>query len=47
VPDQVAFPAKCQLVQGMLERAVTAGVPAGWVTEDTIYGGDWGLRIWL
>jgi SRSO17 transposase len=31
----------------MLERAVTAGVPAGWVTADTIYGGDRRLRIWL
>lgn len=31
----------------MLERAVTAGLPAGWVTADTIYGGDRRLRIWL
>jgi len=46
VPDQVAFRAKCQLAQGMFERAVMAGVPAGWVTDDTIYG-DRRLRIWL
>jgi hypothetical protein len=31
----------------MLERALTAGVPAGWVTGDTIYGGDRRRRIWL
>jgi SRSO17 transposase len=47
VPDQVAFRTKPQLAQAMLERAVTAGVPAGWVTGDTIYGGDRRLRIWL
>jgi SRSO17 transposase len=47
VPDRVAFHTKPQLAQAMLERAVTAGVPAGWVTGDTIYGGDRRLRIWL
>ena len=47
VPDQIAFHTKPQLAQAMLERAVTAGLPAGWVTADTIYGGDRRLRIWL
>ena len=47
VPDQIAFHTKPQLAQAMLERAVTAGVPAGWVTADTIYGGDRRLQIWL
>ncbi len=47
VPDQVTFRTKPQLAQAMLERAVTAGVPAGWVTADTVYGGDRRLRIWL
>jgi SRSO17 transposase len=47
VPDQVGFHTKPQLAQAMLERALTAGVPAGWVTGDTIYGGDRRLRIWL
>ena len=47
VPDQVTFHTKPQLAQAMLERTVTAGVPAGWVTADTIYGGDRRLRMWL
>jgi SRSO17 transposase len=47
VPDQVVFHTKPQLAQAMLERAVAARVPAGWVTADTIYGGDRRLRIWL
>jgi hypothetical protein len=47
VPEQFAFRTKPQLTQAMLERAVTAGVTAGWVTGDTIYGGDRRLRIWL
>ena len=47
VPDQVTFHTKPQLAQAMLERAVTAGVPAGWVTADPIDGGDRRLRMWL
>jgi len=31
----------------MLERALAAGVPFGWVTGDTVYGGDRRLRSWL
>ena len=31
----------------MLERAVDAGVPAGWVAADEVYGGDARLRAWL
>ena len=31
----------------MLERALAAGVPFGWVTGDTVYGGDRRLRMWL
>ena len=31
----------------MLERALDAGVPAGWVTADEIYGGDRRLQMWL
>jgi SRSO17 transposase len=40
VPDRVGFQTKAQLAQAMLERAVDAGVSAGWVTADEIYGGD-------
>jgi SRSO17 transposase len=47
VPEQVGFATKPQLAQAMLERAVDAGVPAGWVTADEVYGGDARLRAWL
>ena len=31
----------------MLERALDAGLPCGWVTGDEVYGGDRDLRSWL
>jgi hypothetical protein len=31
----------------MLERALDAGVPAGWVTADKVFGGSPALRGWL
>jgi DDE superfamily endonuclease len=31
----------------MLERALAAGVPAGWVTADEVYGNSPALRGWL
>jgi SRSO17 transposase len=31
----------------MLEHALDAGVPAGWVTADEVYGGSPALRGWL
>jgi SRSO17 transposase len=31
----------------MLARAVEAGVPAGWVTADEVYGGDARLRVFM
>jgi SRSO17 transposase len=47
VPEEVTFKTKPQLGQAMLERALAAGVPFGWVTGDTVYGGDRRLRRWL
>jgi SRSO17 transposase len=47
VPDEVGFQTKPQLGQAMLARALAAGVPFGWVTGDTVYGGDRRLRVWL
>jgi SRSO17 transposase len=47
VPDRVGFHTKPQLAQQMLARAVDAGVPAGWVTADEVYGGDARLRAFL
>ena len=47
VPEQVGFATKPQLAQAMLGRALGAGVPAGWVTADEVYGGDTRLRAFL
>ncbi len=47
IPDDVAFATKPKLAQAMLERALDAGVPAAWVTADSIYGDVKYLRVWL
>jgi len=47
VPAAVALQTKPELARAMLERALDAGVPAGWVTADEVYGGDRRLRVWL
>ena len=38
VPGEVEFATKPQLALGMLERAITAGVPFAWVVGGTVYG---------
>jgi len=47
IPDEVAFATKPELATRMLERLRAAGVPAAWVTGDTVYGGSGPLRAWL
>ncbi len=47
VPDTVTFATKPELATDMVLRALDAGVPCGWVTGDTIYGGDRTLRFEL
>jgi SRSO17 transposase len=47
VPDEVEFATKPELARQMLQRAVEAGVPAAWVTGDSVYGGHCGLCHWL
>lgn len=47
VPDAVRFATKPQLARAMLQRAHQAGVRFGWVSADTVYGGDKELRAWL
>jgi SRSO17 transposase len=47
VPDQVGFATKPELARRMLERALEAGVPAGWVTADAVDGNSPALPGWL
>jgi SRSO17 transposase len=44
IPGGTAFATKPTLARRMLARALDAGVPAGWVTGDEVYGADPGLR---
>jgi len=47
IPDDIAFTTKPAQAQAMLERALEAGVPAAWVTADSVYGDVKYLRVWL
>lgn len=38
VPDKTAFATKPRLACDMIERAIAAGAPFGWVTADSVYG---------
>lgn len=44
VPEQTAFATKPRLALDMVTTAVTAGVPARWVTADEVYGNDPAFR---
>jgi SRSO17 transposase len=47
IPEDRGFATKPQLAQQMLARAFAAGVPASWVTGDSVYGDHRPLRRWL
>ena len=47
VPEEVTFATKPELARRMLERVRAAGLPAAWVTGDTVYGGSPALCGWL
>jgi hypothetical protein len=47
IPDERRVATKPQLAQQMLARVLAAGVPARWVTGDSVYGHDRRLRLWL
>jgi SRSO17 transposase len=47
IPADRPFATKPQLARQMLARALAAGVPARWVTGDSVYGNDRRLRMWL
>jgi len=44
VPEEVGFATKPQLARRMVERALDAGLPVGWVVGDEVYGNDGWLR---
>ena len=44
VPGAVGFATKLVLARRMIDRAVSAGVPARWVTADAVYGSDYHFR---
>jgi len=46
IGDDVGFATKPELARSMLTRALDAGVPAGWLTADEVYGQDKRLRVW-
>jgi SRSO17 transposase len=47
VPERVGFATKPQLGCALLVHAFAAGVPCAWVTADSIYGADYGLRRFI
>ncbi len=47
VPADVVFATKPELAARMLWRSLDAGVPAAWVTGDTVYGSHRPLRVGL
>ena len=47
IPQDRSFATKPQLAKRMVARAFAAGVPAKWVTGDSVYGNDRRLRLWL
>lgn len=47
IPGDIPFATKPMLGRQMLERAFAAGMPAGWVAGDEVYGRDGKLRRWL
>ena len=47
IPPDRPFATKPELARRMLERAFQAGVPAAWVTGDSVYGDNRRLRRWV
>jgi SRSO17 transposase len=47
IPGDRGFATKPQLARQLLARAFAAGVPAKWVTGDSVYGANRRLCVWL
>ena len=46
IPEERPLATKPQLAQQMLKRAFDAGVPAAWVTGESVSGENRALRLW-
>jgi SRSO17 transposase len=47
IPEDQRFATKPQLARQMVQRALATGIPAKWVTGDSVYGDARRLRLWL
>jgi SRSO17 transposase len=47
IPESTNFQTKPELAAQMIERTSKAAVPISWVVADTVYGGNFDLRVWL
>jgi SRSO17 transposase len=47
IPEEIGFSTKPVLARQRIERALANGVPARWVSGDSVYGNDGKLRLWL
>jgi SRSO17 transposase len=47
IPEEIRFATKPVLARQMIERTLAHGVPARWVSGDSVYGNDGKLRLWL
>ena len=47
IPQTVGFQTKPELARCMVQRALSASLPIGWVVADTVYGHSTDLRLWL
>ncbi len=47
IPEMVGFQTKPELARCMVQRALSALLPIGWVVADTVYGHSTDLRLWL
>ena len=47
IPETVGFQTKPELARCMIQRALSASLPIGWVVADTVYGHSTDLRLWL
>jgi SRSO17 transposase len=45
IPKEIRFATKPALARQMIERALVNGVPARWVSGDSVYGHDGKLRL--